>query len=229
MVDSNTSKEIADATSRAASAYGLSSFSTTIGPVIEYTTAIKGVGVATASLLMAVYFPEEVGFFSDEMYYWLVNGGQKTKLKYDLWEYRILAGKLEHLCERLKASAIDVEKVAYVLVKEAMDKIENSGAKEQVKKADLKEAEKAARKAQSEFKKAKERFEEFEEYAQMAKEEVKKLREEVKKIEKHEEKADAKDAEDIGDTKPIAEKGNMKRKGNVEAAEPPRRSKRTKK
>jgi hypothetical protein len=61
------------------------------------TKPLKGIGPATGSLLLAVHDPENVIFFSDEAYSWLVNGGEKA---------------------RLSVSPIEIEKVAYVIIKE---------------------------------------------------------------------------------------------------------------
>ena len=79
---------------------------------------LKGIGPATASLLLAVHDPDHVIFFSDQAYYWLCNDGDKGALKYDINEYEVLAEKAKAFMKRLGVTAIDVEKVAYVLMKE---------------------------------------------------------------------------------------------------------------
>ncbi|KAK0384078.1 hypothetical protein NLU13_8167 [Sarocladium strictum] len=84
---------------------------------LDILVKLKGIGPATASLLLTVHDPERVIFFSDEAFYWLCGGGQKVPLKYNAKEYVVLreaAGKLQ---KRLDVSATDVEKVAYVLLK----------------------------------------------------------------------------------------------------------------
>lgn len=57
-------------------------------------------------------------FFSDEAYRWLVKGGEKTKIMYKSLEFEELYAKARALQERLKVSPIDIEKVAYVTIKE---------------------------------------------------------------------------------------------------------------
>jgi hypothetical protein len=79
---------------------------------------LKGVGPATASLLLAVHDPEHVIFFSDEVYRWLVAGGSKISPKYTAKEFEEIHAKVKSLQARLKVSPIDIEKVAFVVIKE---------------------------------------------------------------------------------------------------------------
>jgi hypothetical protein len=78
---------------------------------------LKGVGPATASLLLTVHDPNHVIFFSDEAFYWLCCGGKKSPIKYNAKEYDTLGDKALELIKRLDVSATDVEKVAYVVMK----------------------------------------------------------------------------------------------------------------
>ena len=58
--------------------------------VVKRLTELKGVGPATASLLLSVAYPRAVPFFSDELFYWTAATGEKVKLekiKYNLKEY----------------------------------------------------------------------------------------------------------------------------------------------
>ena len=91
---------------------------------------LKGIGPATASLLLSCYDPVKVPFFADELYRYLhwedaKNKGWDRKIKYSMKEYKDLLENLQDLQERLenesgeKPSAIDVEKMAYVLGKQA--------------------------------------------------------------------------------------------------------------
>jgi len=80
---------------------------------------LKGIGPATASLLLAVHDPDHVIFFSDEAYRWLCAEGQKAPIKYTFKEFDELFEKAKTLMSRLKVSALDLEKVAYVVMKEA--------------------------------------------------------------------------------------------------------------
>jgi hypothetical protein len=103
---------------------------------------LKGIGPATASLLLSVAAPDVVPFFSDELFKWCVwdeqgaPGGWKRKIKYNLKEYEMLLEKVDGLIERLGVRAVDVERVAWVLGKEGVDvdvdanaDVEDGGAK----------------------------------------------------------------------------------------------------
>lgn len=90
------------------------------------TKPLKGVGPATATLLLAICAPDDIPYFSDELYAWLVSPHQssstdKLKLKYDVKEYRCLfEAWLEFRHSSLSrglrdVKAVDLEKVAYVL------------------------------------------------------------------------------------------------------------------
>ncbi|KAI9844620.1 MAG: hypothetical protein M1837_005472 [Sclerophora amabilis] len=98
---------------------------------ITKLTSLKGIGPASASLLLAVFDPQHVPFFSDECFRWVMYEGSTNdkgwdrKIKYDAKEYRTLFELVANLRNRLQEesgkeiSAADVEKVAYVLGKEA--------------------------------------------------------------------------------------------------------------
>lgn len=77
---------------------------------------LKGVGPATASLLLAVYDPDNVAFFSDEMLMW-VCGERPQKIKYDFKEYRGIWESVRDLRKRLgkDVRAVDVERVGFVV------------------------------------------------------------------------------------------------------------------
>ena len=93
---------------------------------------MRGVGPATASLLLSVAFPDHVPFFSDELYAWVVdmkdkdagpypakgledpetkaNGTpwqKKLKLKYDLKEYNRIIAALEDIQDRMTSPDTD--------------------------------------------------------------------------------------------------------------------------
>ena len=93
-------------------------------------TKLKGIGPATASLLLSCYDPTKVPFFSDELYRWLhwadaKSKGWDRKISYTAKEYKDLWQKMQDLRDRIEKNsgqvvkAIDAEKVAYVLGKEA--------------------------------------------------------------------------------------------------------------
>lgn len=90
--------------------------------------AIKGVGPATASYILALAAPAAVPVFSDEGYRWAMytnagrgNDGWYREIKYDLKEYRVYLESVTALAARLGegVTAQDVEKVGFVLGKEA--------------------------------------------------------------------------------------------------------------
>lgn len=91
---------------------------------------LKGIGPATASLLLSCYDPDNVPFFSDELYRYLHWSDTKTKawdrkISYTTKEYKDLYEKLQSLRERVRkksgktVKAIDVERMAFVLAKTA--------------------------------------------------------------------------------------------------------------
>ncbi|KAF2013805.1 hypothetical protein BU24DRAFT_247619 [Aaosphaeria arxii CBS 175.79] len=91
--------------------------------------ALKGIGPATASLVLSTYSPTTVPFFSDELFRWamweygLGEDGWKRKIKYTAKEYEELATRVEAVRARLQeeagedevVSVVDIEKVAWVL------------------------------------------------------------------------------------------------------------------
>lgn len=115
LVSSNDSSTAEKTVKEGVEAYqGVSDLSASL----NILTRLKGIGPATASLLLAVHYPEQVLFFSDEGYYWLCNKGQKASLKYNMKEYESLSAEARKLMKRLDVSAMDIEKVAYVLLKQ---------------------------------------------------------------------------------------------------------------
>jgi hypothetical protein len=98
-------------------------------PALKILSGLKGVGPATASLLLSVMRPREVPFFSDEVFRWCVwdegdGEGWKRKIKYNIKEYEMVFKKVEALRSRLgkgEMGAAEVEKVAWVLGQEGVD------------------------------------------------------------------------------------------------------------
>lgn len=94
---------------------------------LKVLTSLKGIGPATASLLLSVAAPDSVPFFSDELFRWCVwdepgspNGWQR-KIKYNAKEYELVLEKVHALVKRLGVRAVDAEKVAWVLGHERVD------------------------------------------------------------------------------------------------------------
>jgi hypothetical protein len=114
-------------------------------PALKILVGLKGVGPATASLLLSVLRPREIPFFSDELFRWCAwdadrgkdGEGWKRKIKYNIKEYEMVVTKVKELRRRLgegvemergKAAgadlvgwAVHIEKVAWVLGKEGVD------------------------------------------------------------------------------------------------------------
>jgi hypothetical protein len=93
---------------------------------LNILTKLKGIGPATAALLLSTSNPEELPFFSDEIFrwaFWQNKTGDRwdRKIKYSLKEYRELKAKIDELRDRIGRGAIEIEKVAYVLGKREVD------------------------------------------------------------------------------------------------------------
>jgi hypothetical protein len=87
-------------------------------------TKLRGIGPATASLMLSVLRPDEIPFFSDELYRWAMWEDGKGKgwdrgIKYSVKEYLELFGRVKEVRERSgsEVKAVELEKVAYVLAR----------------------------------------------------------------------------------------------------------------
>ena len=91
---------------------------------------LRGIGPATASLLLSCYDPVKVPFFSDELFRYLQwsdakSKGWDRKINYSMKEYKDLFQRVQRLRERLEkesgevVKALDIEKFAYALAKGA--------------------------------------------------------------------------------------------------------------
>lgn len=92
-----------------------------VSAALDILTKLKGIGPATASLLLAVHDPEHVLFFADEAFYWLCCGGSKAPIKYNQKEYAELNRRAQALAKRLSVKAVDIERVAFVLMRQPRD------------------------------------------------------------------------------------------------------------
>lgn len=113
---------------------------------ISTLSKLKGIGPATASLLLSCYNPDRIPFFSDELFRWLhwqtdVGGNAKKrkskgmeddgnvnrKINYTAKEYASIFEKTTILRERLSKesgetiTAVDIEKAAYQIIKSAQE------------------------------------------------------------------------------------------------------------
>jgi hypothetical protein len=123
LVKSNPADLVKSTTTEAFAAYAESSDA--MG-ALKVLTKLRGIGPATASLLLNVFVPAEVPFFSDELFRWTHWDGKGQtgwgrSIKYNVTEYKELLASVEALRKRLDVSAVDAEKVAYVLGKENVD------------------------------------------------------------------------------------------------------------
>jgi hypothetical protein len=138
LVQSNTANAIQDTTK---SAFALLP---DVTPALKTLIALKGIGPATASLLLSVAAPDTVPFFSDELFRWCIwdesgsPGGWQRKIKYNVKEYEMLLKKVDALVKRLGVRAVDAERVAWVLGKERVD-VGAESEEEAVKKEDVEE------------------------------------------------------------------------------------------
>lgn len=87
---------------------------------LKQLSTLKGIGPATASLLLSVAFPSTVPFFSDELFRWTFweegkGKGWDRPIKYTPKEYHELFSKIQEIRNRHDWAAVDMEKVAFVL------------------------------------------------------------------------------------------------------------------
>lgn len=116
LVSSNEESLVEDT---ATSALDIYSKKADASAAIDVLTRLRGIGPATASLLLAVHDPQNVIFFADEAFYWLCNQGKRDHIKYNAKEYKELHESSQKLAKRLGVKAIDVERVAYVLLNDS--------------------------------------------------------------------------------------------------------------
>ena len=103
-------------------------------PALKRLAELKGIGPATASLLLSIYDEEKVPFFSDELFRWVCwqeeEGGWERKIKYDWKEYRMLWEGVGELRRRLgEVKVVEVEKAAFVCGRLGVD---DGGLREEV-------------------------------------------------------------------------------------------------
>lgn len=117
LAESNSEDEIKKVTLDAFEIYKSEGFNVT--KALNKLIALKGIGPATASLLLSVHDASKVVFFSDEVFLWLCHSGKKVPIKYTTKEYDELSSSSHELINRLNIDARDLEKVAFVLMREA--------------------------------------------------------------------------------------------------------------
>lgn len=87
----------------------------TVTAALNLVCELKGIGPATGTLILNVYDPVHVPFFQDEMFMWFFPDTKSDKLKYNQKEYLQLLEASKHVLEELHISAVELEKIAYVL------------------------------------------------------------------------------------------------------------------
>jgi hypothetical protein len=119
-------------------------------PALKTLTTLKGIGPATASLLLSVASPDTIPFFSDEVFRWCMwdepgsPSGWQRKIKYNVKEYEILVSKVEEVRKRLGVRALDVERVAWVLGREGVnvdEEYDDGGEDGETENTEVKQAE----------------------------------------------------------------------------------------
>ena len=135
LVSSNAPSDVQDTVGRGVRCYRDTGDASA---ALAILTKLRGIGPATASLLLAVHAPERVVFFADEAFWWLCSGGKKDAIKYDAKEYKDLNARAAAVAERLDVRAVDVERVAFVIMREgdgAAEPMRDSKPKAEKKKA----------------------------------------------------------------------------------------------
>ncbi|KAL8641498.1 MAG: hypothetical protein Q9228_001708 [Teloschistes exilis] len=141
LVASNSVSEVRQKTS---SAFSIFSSDDTPNPAkaISTLSKLKGIGPASASLILSCYDPTTIPFFSDELFRWLhweikdekstkrkrtvesKDEGWNRKIKYTAKEYAAVFEKTNEVRERLskeagqEIEAVSVEKVAYAIAED---------------------------------------------------------------------------------------------------------------
>lgn len=135
LVAENSEEQIRKTTRAAFAMYGeeLDNYANTMKVLCE----LKGIGPATASLLLSCHDPVKTPFFSDELYRYTLwaeakDYGWDRKINYTAKLYRDLyeeVGVFQARSRKKKGKtikAVDLEKVAYVIAKEAQQEAEVS-------------------------------------------------------------------------------------------------------
>lgn len=104
----------------------------TIIKALDIVCKLSGIGPATGTLILNLYDPASIPFFQDELFAWLFPQSKGSKLKYNQKEYRQLIEATHPVLQRLKVTAVELEKVSYVL---GHTDVLDQEAKQQLKEA----------------------------------------------------------------------------------------------
>jgi hypothetical protein len=139
LVASNSADDIKTATENA---FAVEDIPNHTRDSLNHLTKLKGVGPATASLVLSCYDPQNLPFASDELFRWLhwdgknssgktdgikqVGKGWSRQIGYTPKEYTEMCARNARVRQRLEkegrvVSSLEMEQVAYVLGKEQAD------------------------------------------------------------------------------------------------------------
>ncbi|KAF2760394.1 hypothetical protein EJ05DRAFT_484129 [Pseudovirgaria hyperparasitica] len=143
LVRGNSDEAIERTTKEAFAHLDLESEDVSVTKALAIVTRLSGVGPATGSLLLSIYRPDAIPFFSDELFRWCLwdkpgkagTRGWQRKIDYNAKHYEMLVQEFDLLKKRLNVSALDAERVAWVLGKEQVD-IDAEGQEEDVDAVD---------------------------------------------------------------------------------------------
>ncbi|KAL1302630.1 hypothetical protein AAFC00_003001 [Neodothiora populina] len=126
LVASNAEETVEESTKAAFAYYGANN-TRWDDAVAMLAKDLRGVGPATATLLLSVFDSVNIPFFSDELFRWTTfeegkGRGWDRKIKYSIGEYKQMYPLVQAVRDRLQAegqtvTALEVEKVAYVIGK----------------------------------------------------------------------------------------------------------------
>ncbi|PFH61978.1 hypothetical protein XA68_15640 [Ophiocordyceps unilateralis] len=138
LVASNPPSEVQRCIQDALQAYEVSA-----STALKTLTTLRGIGPATASLLLAVHHQARAIFFSDEAFRWLCRGGDsRAPIRYTVAEYDVLCERAAVVASRLGVEPVELEKVAYVLMRSDAGLVRPSRKKEKVENEEKKEKKK---------------------------------------------------------------------------------------
>ncbi|KAI1387929.1 kinase-like protein [Hypoxylon trugodes] len=109
LIKGNSDEDVEQVTSRAYRQYS----NNDPFPAMNTLTSLKGVGLSRACLLLSVAYPETVPFISDELFKWIFpDRNSEKKRKRDRKDCLHMVNSI---ISRLTVTAVDIEKVAFVL------------------------------------------------------------------------------------------------------------------
>lgn len=129
LVSSNSNIKLVTATKSAFEHYARNEHDIS-GTLEMLSKPLKGIGPAAASLLLSIHDPQNVVYFSDELYKFLCNNGKKITLKYSFKEYKNLYKEAEDFRKKIKCTPIELEKAAYVLIKEQEESLRKGNSED---------------------------------------------------------------------------------------------------